>query len=310
MMALAERWHGRIFVALTALLILGALLGRQLDPFSALVALVAGVVLLGLPHGALDPLVANKAFAGQRAGSAAAFYGVYLALVVGYWLLWSRCPAAGLSLFLLIAAFHFGSDWEPRGSAATRCAYGLAIVTLPAARFHAEVASIYTMLGTGHARELIAVSRVLAPVAACIAAAGAAMRFRQRASDAVELLAIVAGALLLQPLVFFTCYFALLHSPRHLFETAEGLGLTSLRSIYRETLPVVAATLALAAAACFLLPHVGTPARVLRTVFIGLAALTVPHMLLDTFAGMRRDGNDGRKLGRSLGRSLGRTLGH
>jgi Brp/Blh family beta-carotene 15,15'-monooxygenase len=281
-MEIAERWYGRIFIAVTGLLVMGALAGRQLSPSVALVVLAAGVVLLGLPHGALDPMVARKAFAGRHAYTNLGFYAGYLALVLGYWLLWNRYPTLGLALFLVIAAFHFGSDWEPRGSVFTRCAYGLTVVTLPTLRNPSEVASIYTMLGTGHAEVLVTVSRVMAPFAVVIATVGSVLHFRQRRSDAVELVTIVAGALWLNPLVFFTCYFALLHSPLHLLETAGGIGITSLKRIYRATLPVVLATLLLAALAYCLLPRIGMEARFLRIVFIGLAALTVPHMLLNT----------------------------
>jgi len=281
MMGVAERWYGRTFVPVIGLLLLAALLGQQLNPTAAIVLLVSGVVLLGLPHGALDPMVARKAFAGRR-DTAIGFHAIYLALALAYWLLWNRYPTIGLSFFLLIAAFHFGSDWESRGSFVTRCAYGLTIVTLPVLRFPSEVASIYAMLGTAHAAALVTLSRTLAPAAVGIAAVGAALQFRQRKSDVLELLSIAGGAILLQPLVFFTCYFALLHSPRHLLETARGLGMTSLKRIYLATLPVVLATLLLAGLAYRLLPHIGMDARVLRIVFIGLAALTVPHMLLET----------------------------
>ncbi len=140
------------------------------------------------------------------------------------------------------------------------------------------------MLGAGHEAILVTLSRLIAPVAVGIAAVGAALHFRQRRSDALELFTIASGALLLKPLVFFTCYFALLHSPRHLLETAEGLGITSLKRIYLATLPVVLATLALAGLAYALLPRISMDARLLRIVFIGLAALTMPHMLLDTIA--------------------------
>jgi Brp/Blh family beta-carotene 15,15'-monooxygenase len=289
MIAVAERWYGRVFIATTALLLCAALLGYQLSPNATLAVLFAGVILLGLPHGALDPMVARKAFAGQRGYTTAVFYVAYLVLVLGYWALWNRFPTLGLVSFLLIAAFHFGSDWESRGNYLTRCAYGCAIVTLSSLRFPAEVVSIYGMLGTEHASGLVALSKVLAPVVVVIALIGAVLRFPRHGNDFFELLTITTGALLLPPLVFFTCYFTLLHSPRHLLETAEGLGMTRLKNIYLATLPVLLATLLLGALAYGLLPHVGTNARLLRIVFIGLAALTVPHMLLDTLAQTGKD---------------------
>jgi Brp/Blh family beta-carotene 15,15'-monooxygenase len=140
------------------------------------------------------------------------------------------------------------------------------------------------MLGSPHAAALVTLSRTLAPFAVGIAAVGAALQLRQSKTDAMELLTITTGALLLQPLVFFTSYFALLHSPRHLLETAEALGINSLKRICRATLPIVLATLVLAVFAYFLLPRIRLDARLLRIVFIGLAALTVPHMLLDMLA--------------------------
>jgi Brp/Blh family beta-carotene 15,15'-monooxygenase len=283
MMQVAERWYGRVFVSVMGVLLLAALMGKTLSPTAALAVLAAGVALLGLPHGALDPMVARKAFSGRNY-TPVVFYAVYLAPVLAYWLLWNRYPTVGLTFFLLIAAFHFGSDRASRGSLVTRCAYGLAIVALPALRFPSEVASIYAMLGTAHAADLIAMFRVLAPAAAGIAAVGAGLQFRRRKSDALELLSIAGGALLLHPLVFFTCYFALLHSPCHLFETARKLGITSLTRLYLATLPVLLATLLLGGLAYALLPDIGMAARVLRIVFVGLAALTVPHMLLDTAA--------------------------
>ena len=284
MIAVAERWYGRVFIATTVLLLCAALLGYQLSPNATLAVLVAGVIFLGLPHGALDPMVARKAFTGQRGYTTAIFYVGYLVLVLGYWVLWNRFPTLGLSSFLLIAAFHFGSDWESRGNYLTRCAYGCVIVTLPSLRFPAEVVSIYGMLGTEHASGLVALSKVLAPVVVVIALIGAVLQFQRHRNDFFELLTITTGAFLLPPLVFFTCYFTLLHSPRHLLETAEGLGMTSLRRIYQATLPVLLATLLLGGIAYGLLPHIGIDARLLRIVFIGLAALTVPHMLLDTLA--------------------------
>jgi Brp/Blh family beta-carotene 15,15'-monooxygenase len=289
MIAVAERWYGRIFIATTVLLLCAALLGYQPSPNATLAVLVAAVILLGLPHGALDPMVARKAFTGQRGYTTAVFYVAYLALVLGYWVLWNQLPTLGLASFLLIAAFHFGSDWEGRGNYLTRCAYGCAIVTLPSLGFPAEVVSIYGMLGTEHASGLVALSKVLAPVAVGIALIGAVLQFLRHRNDFFELLTITSGTLLLHPLVFFTCYFTLLHSPRHLLETAEGLGMTKLKNTYLATLPVLLATLLLGAIAYGLLPHVDTNARLLRIVFIGLAALTVPHMLLDTLAQLRKD---------------------
>lgn len=280
-MEIAESYCGRAFLLATALLALGSAFGVRLGLTTALAALVVGVVVLGLPHGALDSMVASKFLASNRYYSRTAFYGSYLALALSYTFLWSRYPTVGLSCFLTIAAVHFGSDWQDRSIALTRIAYGGTIVTLPALAHPVEVAAIYTALGTTHAPLLVSVSKVLAVVAVIAVGASGVVQFRRRRSDLYEFIAIVAGAILLAPLVSFTCYFCLLHSPRHLLQTAEELGVAGLRSLSMAVAPLVLATLVLGGSFWFLLPGISPPDRVLTLIFVGLASLTVPHMILD-----------------------------
>jgi Brp/Blh family beta-carotene 15,15'-monooxygenase len=283
-MEVAERWYGRIFLITTAVLVIAALFGHRLGPTTTLALLVAGVVVLGLPHGALDPMVARKAFEDHRFFGGIVFYAIYLSIVLAYAILWLRFPTIGLSGFLLISAYHFGSDWYPRGSALTRCAYGLTIVTLPAMLHGGEVARIFGVLGTVQAQALVDVSTLLAPIGLIAAGLGAILQYKQSRRDLLEFSALVLGAIFLEPLVFFTCYFSLLHSPRHLLETSKNLGITNLKTIAAKSLPILITTLALGGLLYLCLPAVSVSGRIVMVVFIGLAALTVPHMLLDSLA--------------------------
>ena len=287
----AQIWFGQAFLVTTAVLIAGASFGMRLNSCTMLTVLVLGVVLLGLPHGALDPLVARKAFAAYKRYSHPVFYMVYLSAVCLYALLWMRLPTLGLAGFLMISAYHFGRDWYPRGNALTRLGYGLTVVSLPSILHgHAE-AQIFNLLGTAHAQMLVEISRVISPFAVIVGGVGAVLQFTQRRKDLVEFLAIVAGALLLEPLVFFTCYFSLLHSPRHLLETAKDLGLENCQSIALKSMTILIATLMLGGLFYLYLPHASMSGRIVMTVFIGLAALTVPHMLLENLASEERTGS-------------------
>ena len=284
-MRVAELYYQRFFLFATATLVCFALLGKHLGDSAALIVLVVGVVVLGLPHGALDPLVATKAFAAaDRRFSLTVFYVGYAGIAMAYGSLWIKFPMVGLVSFLVIAAFHFGSDWQARGSAVTRLAYGITLVTLPAIAHPSELASIYATLGVSDAAAIVAASRICAVVALVVASSAAILRGSKHKSDLWELLAIAIGAVLLKPLIFFTCYFTLLHSPRHLFETAGLLGIESLRSVFLKTLPIVGATLIMGVGASFLLPAAPVKEKLLTLVFVGLASLTVPHMLLEVFA--------------------------
>ena len=117
--------------------------------------LLASLVVLGLPHGAVDHLVP------ARIGSSLAsprFVAGYAALVLLGLALWWIAPAAGLAVFLLVAALHWGSGdvWFARhlgGRAPFRArwrlvaftaARGLLPVGLPLLAFPREAAE-----GTG-----------------------------------------------------------------------------------------------------------------------------------------------------------------
>jgi Brp/Blh family beta-carotene 15,15'-monooxygenase len=278
----AERNYGRLFLSVTCLLVVFRLFGWQPGQAFILGVLLVGVVLLGLPHGALDPMVAKECF-GKRPGfSLPLFYGLYAAAAFCYTLAWWEWPALGLTSFLTIAAYHFGSDWEGSGSLLSRCAYGATIVTLPALSHPAQVTAVYEALGFTSPQFLIQVSRVVAVSAGCVALASAAWR-RDR-NDLIELLCILAGAIVLQPLLFFACYFALLHSPRHLLQTSRSVGITHIATIARMTAPVLLATLLLAVVFFAVLRGTRVENRIVYIVFVGLAALTIPHMTLEILA--------------------------
>lgn len=283
-MDFAERNHGRIFLFTTCVLVFFRLIGLQPGPILSLGFLVAGVVLVGLPHGALDPMVAKECFGRRKGFSLPLFYGLYGASALLYTLVWWKWPEFGLASFLAIAAYHFGSDWEGRGSLLSRCAYGSTIVTLPALSHPTQVAAVYEALGVADPLLLIQVSTVVAVFAGCAAVASPAWRTRR--PDLIEQLAIVTGALLLQPLLFFVCYFALLHSPRHLLQTARSVGILHLATIARVTAPILLATLLPAAVFLAMLRGKGVDNRILHVVFGGLAALTAPHMILERLAGL------------------------
>ena len=70
------------------------------------------ISLVGLPHGALDPMVATRYGLIRDFPSSVWFLTIYSAivgLVIGFWLL---LPSLALVLFLLISSLHFGRDWK------------------------------------------------------------------------------------------------------------------------------------------------------------------------------------------------------
>lgn len=284
MMEWTERRDGLIFAAATLLLLLLTLAGRAPGLPASITLLAVGVILFGLPHGALDPLVARRVLHIGSLPGLLLFLVGYASVAAAYGLVWWWSAPLGLATFLCISAFHFGTDWEQRGHLLTRCAYGLAIVTLPALRHAADVRQIYAVLSPAFAEKLIQFSQILAVPTAIVALLGAVSHWRVRRRDLLEIVCILVGALFLHPILYFSCYFCFLHSPRHLFETAREEGLASISVIARSAAPATVAPVLFAAVFFARSSHHTLSEGLLQIIFVGLAILTVPHMVLQAIA--------------------------
>ena len=95
----------------------------------------------------------------------------------------------------------------------------------------------------------------------------------------LELFGLLLLAWVLPPLFFFAVYFCGLHSPRHIIESARVLRWHT-RAVRMTALGISIITVAAALGIYVSLPAIDATPRLLAVIFIGLAALTVPHMLL------------------------------
>ena len=98
-----------------ALLLMGfvlMLLQHYLQPFSSahqLFIFLAGVIILGVPHGAADLLVAmQNAGSGKKDFSKLRFFKTYLGRLVLFAVALWLFPIFGIMLFIVFAAYHFG----------------------------------------------------------------------------------------------------------------------------------------------------------------------------------------------------------
>jgi Brp/Blh family beta-carotene 15,15'-monooxygenase len=252
-----------------------------LDLRAQLLVLAPAVALLGLPHGALDLPVAGTLWPLSRVSGRLRFAAAYLGLAGAVSIAWWLAPGPALAAFLAYAAMHFAGDWEGDGRLA-RVAGGVAAIGAPALARPGEVSALFAMLGPAEAAEPIALALAFAGAVAgglaLLAFFGAPLR---RSPAAAEQGGIWLGAILLPPLLYFVAYFCLLHSLRHFVETIAAL--PDRARALREAGLVTAVTLAGAVFAVVALRQsdgAGADAALLKVVFIGLAALTVPHMLL------------------------------
>ncbi len=109
---------GRFYALLLGGLLAVAHLVVQVPTWLDLVFFIAFVIVLGIPHGAIDHLIeAHYLSSKQSSFSLQKFLLKYLLQMLIYGLLWVFVPAWSLLLFLVFSAWHFGeSDMQPAPS--------------------------------------------------------------------------------------------------------------------------------------------------------------------------------------------------
>lgn len=252
----------------------------NLDVRQQWVALLASIALFGLPHGALDPLLAYRSGLYQHRFGAIFFALVYVMLAAATLWFWQQQTPIALGVFLAITAWHFSSDWRHRGYPLTGWVSTALLLGLPALAYPTTFVALIELLGIKSVSVFQTVLAAAGALALFLIPWVAIARLRDAPEQVLELLAIVAGGFLLPPLWFFGLYFCALHSPRHMLRYfAEDLqvapqGLLLVGVAF--SLPVI--VLALWFLSSFVTSQIIEASA--RTVFAGLFALTVPHLLV------------------------------
>jgi len=216
-------------------------------------------------------------------------------------------PTTALFLFLVVAWIHFGlgdtealTGWRRSGECFARG--GLAIAG-PMTFHPDETLVLFTQLSGPASGPLLAAithffERFVCPFWLAICALMVGLRIastldrslssaarRAHFLAAWEIIALTLLFWLWPPLAAFGVYFCLVHSLRHLVQLGAARHPFAFRLaarwLWQESWPVIGLTLILGA---FLAWHWGAglspDTLVLRLLFVGLAALTMPHMLL------------------------------
>jgi len=292
-----RRRHTQFVVAMLAVALLTAPFLPSLPLAVQLTLLAAVVVVFGLPHGALDlALVQGASRGSMRALTAAA--AIYLAVAAAVLAVWLIFPVMALFGFLIIAIIHFGlgdtedlRGWPRAFETVARGGFaGIAPVV-----FHAQTTRDLFAL-------LVGPSAVPALDAALGAAAAPATwiwlaclvislvwRLVSRApgwlAAMAELLLTTALFAVYHPLAAFLLYFGFVHSVRHIADLGASRfpdsAARARRWLLRESVPFTVATVILGILAWLVFARsVSFDEAMMRTVFWGLSALTVPHMIL------------------------------
>ncbi len=249
---------------------------------------LAGIVLIGLPHGALDGAVAMHLGIVQRFSDLARFMVVYIALAALVVVTWTVAPSISLIVFLTISMLHFGAGDVKNGKGSLGFTEalahgGLAIVGI--SQFHrSEVNEIFAYLTNQDTAAVWLAVDILTVgvIVAIITCVFQASKNPKWATTILELLLLGIVYALAPPLLGFAIYFCCVHSARHfrkIYATIKenvASGNIKNQAILFTVISWIAAGIAFWMFADFADPG----PTILRITFIGLAALTVPHMIL------------------------------
>ena len=263
-----------IVVALTLVLL------APTNPNVSLLILAALIFFFGVPHGALDPVFAQKILFLNSWQDWTKFVIAYLALSIAVVFIWWQLPLIFMGSFLLLSVMHFSRDLNDQVPKITRVLYGGSIIFLPTIFHFKEMQNLFSLiLDADTGLQITSFLYLLAWPWLAGSLISIYFQFIRGWIFGLEILAVALLTTLASPLVSFTLYFCGMHSLRHILRTRAYSGLTLMKLGLVSLAPMLG-VIFIALLAWFYLPELPNYERILRLVFVGLAALTVPHMLL------------------------------
>ena len=293
-------YHSLIFFLLANLFSIVIDQGENLNISTATCLIL--ILTIGVTHGSLDNIKGKKLLDILKINNIYIFYIVYIFISISIILIWLVTPTVTLFLFLLIASYHFGkedTDFLIDDNSNLRKLLfflkGLLVVVAPL-NFHFEETidifkilfleseKFYYFLGLIEKLKIIPIIFILSVFASVYLFA---KNFKYaNISIFLDFFSILILNYYLSPLLAFTFYFCFLHSIRHSFSLIVDLDKASFKNglliFLKKALPLTTVTIVLSLIALFYLNNsYSFNDSVLKVIFIGLAALTFPHILLE-----------------------------
>ena len=262
---------------------------------------------IGIAHGALDNLKGKKLLKIYKIKNIIFFYLFYILLALFVATSWIFFPVLTLFIFLIIACYHFGKEdtsfflkdnkfinkYNYGGFANfTLFLKGLLIVVSPLKFNPDETRYIFEILAPSSSSILFLYLDILFFLS-CITYLWFFFIIESPNNDAgasiiFDFLSIIYLNYFLSPLVAFTLYFCFLHSIRHSISLILIIDKRNLRKgtfkFIKKALPLTLVTAIVFFISVFYLKnYYAIDVAMLKVIFIGLASLTFPHILLEYF---------------------------
>jgi len=276
-------WPSRLVLLAGPALALSALVPPNAQCLSALLA----VIVLGVPHGALDGEIARSLLRPRFGRAWFPIFSVpYLALFALVLLSWHLAPIPTLAAFLAASVWHFGSEDAP-GTRLEAVVRGGLPIAVPVLAHPTATTAVFAAIAAAPLPQPPEWLLDASLVWLALAAVWAGRMALRRQGHPLVVPALLAGVFIaLPPLTAFAIYFVCVHAPAHtaalIRNPRRAPRVRDGRSAIFLALPITGLTL-LIGAALWPLYAGALPQRLLCLTLQVLAALTLPHMLLDAW---------------------------
>ena len=269
-----------------------------ISPFICLLLILS----IGISHGSLDNFKGRKLFQILKIDNFSIFYFAYILIALIVIFLWILIPYVSLIIFLMVASYHFGKEDTQfliiKNSYFNQFLFflkGSLIVFAPMYFHFDETISIfrlllienetfYNFLGLIESNRVLLYCVILSTLANILLFT---KNFElKKFTIFLDYFSILIINYYFSPLVAFTIYFCFLHSIRHSISLMSELDENNLgngfKIFIKKALPLTFITAIFCVIGLYLLNNTyNFDSSILKIIFIGLASLTFPHILLE-----------------------------
>ena len=270
----------------------------SISPFICLLLILS----IGISHGSLDNVKGRKLFQIFEIKKFYIFYLAYILIAIIVIILWILIPYVSLIIFLTVASYHFGKE-DTQFLIVENSYYnqflfllkGSLIVFAPMYFHFDETISIFRLLFIENENfynflDLIESKKILLYCIILSTLANILLFTKnfelKKFTIFLDYFSILIINYYFSPLVAFTIYFCFLHSIRHIISLISELDENNISNGFKifikKALPLTIITAIFCVISLYLLYNTyNFDSAILKIIFIGLASLTFPHILLE-----------------------------
>ena len=252
------------------------------------------ILCIGISHGSLDHIKGKKLIKILGFKSYYFFYLGYISIALATILIWILFPKFLLFLFLIIAAFHFGKEdsefiSKNKNFELIYFLKGSLIIISPLLFHKYETLTIFKALNFDISESIFLNNEILYLFIFVSFISNIILSLNKSLNSKslllMDFLSILILNYFLNPIIAFTIYFCFLHSIRHSISLIKDINRNIRKGFpifLKKAMPLTIITaLAYLFSLFFLNNYYEFNEAIYKVIFIGLASLTFPHILLE-----------------------------